>query len=226
MKNKKTDLSHIENEDGFILITTLMMLVLLMVVGISATTTTTLELEISGNDRVRKETFYQADGGTQLAARLIEESLGTPGGFTALDTDNVLVDPVNPNNTILIVDTTLSENNNGYDPVTNTSGRRETSVFDDTAVGGGRDLAYFPGGFDATNATPHTNIIADGVTSTTAGSGLQMVSGYEGTGKGTAGGGSQILYTIYSQHMGRAQSESIVAAEWKHVVGLEINGRY
>lgn len=202
-----------KNEEGFILITTLMMLVLLMVLGISATSTTTLELEISGNDRVRKEAFYQADGGTQLAARLVEESLGTPGGFTALDANSILVDPVSPNNTILVVDTTLSENADAT--------RDENSVSD-----AARDIAFFPGGVDTTNATPHTNIIADGITSTTAGSGLQMLAGYEGKGKGAAGGGGQILYTIYSQHMGRAQSEAMVAAEWQHVIGLELSGRY
>ena len=190
-----------------------MMLVLLMVIGISATTTTTLELDISGNDRVRKETFYQADGGTQLAARLVEESLGSPGGFTALNADSLLVDPVSPNNTILVVDTTLSENAD--------TTRNENSVSD-----AARDIAYFPAGYDATNATPHTNIIADGVTSTTEGSGLQMLAGYEGKGKGAAGGGGQILYSIYSQHMGRAQSESVVAVEWQHVIGLELEGRY
>ncbi len=69
-----------------------------MIIGISATTNTSLELQIAGNDRTHKETFYQADGGSQLAARLVEESLGTPGGFTALDGDNVLIDPTNPNN--------------------------------------------------------------------------------------------------------------------------------
>lgn len=222
MKKEKNTLN---NEQGFVLITSLLMLVVLMIIGISATNTTIIELQISGNDRVYKETFYQADGGVQLAARLVEESLGSPGGFTALD-NNLLDDPDNPNNTILVVDTTLSENNNGYDPITNPSGRRETSVFDDTVVGGGRDIAYFPGGFDATNTAPRTNIIVDGVTSTIAGSGLQMVAGYEGKGKGAAGGGTQILYTIYSQHIGRAQSESIVSAQWQHVVGLELEGRY
>ena len=213
MLHEKFKTNHLKNEDGFVLVVALLILVVLMIIGVSATTTTVLELQISGNDRALKETFYQADGGTQLAARLVEESLGTPGGFTALDTDSVLVDPVSPNNTILIVDTTLSEN---------ASTTRDASSVSDTA----RDIAYFPGGYDATNTTPHTNIIADGVTSTTAGSGLQMLSGYEGKGKGAAGGGGQILYTIYSQHMGRLKSESVVEVEWNHVIGLEIEGRY
>jgi Tfp pilus assembly protein PilX len=206
----------ITNDDGYVLVGALLILLLLVLIGISATTSTTLELQIAGNDRIRKETFYRADGGTQLAARLVEENLGAPGGFTALDANNVLQDPLTPNNTILISPPfTFSENDDAT--------RNETSVSD-----GVRDIAYFPDGYNPLlpNAIPHTNIIMDGVTSTTAGSGLQMLSGYEGKGKGTAGGGGQILYTIYSQHMGRSQSESVVAVEWRHVIGLELEGRY
>ena len=73
---------------------------------------------------------------------------------------------------------------------------------------------------------PHTNIIADGLTSVVAGSGLQMIAGYEGKGKGTAGGGGRIDYSIYSQHIGRSNSESIVAVVWRHFIGLELEGKY
>lgn len=204
------------NEEGYALLGTLLILVLLIVIGMAASTNTSLELQIAGNDRIHKETFYQADGGTQLAVRLVEESLGTSGPFTALDVNGILIDPVSPNNTIQIVDNTLW-NNVGI--------RNETNIFDDNVLGGGRDVAYFPGG-NPTNVNPHTNIIVDGVTSTVEGAGLQMIAGYEGKGKGTAGGGGQILYSIYSQHMGKNQSESIIEVQWRHVIGLELEGRY
>lgn len=202
-----------DNESGYVLLGALLILVLLIVIGLAATTNTSLEIQIAGNDRIHKETFYQADGGIQTAVRLVEESLGAPGGFTSLYVNDVLKDPVNPNNTILIVDKTLSENTN--------VARNQNSVSD-----AARDVAYFPNGYDPTNATPHTNIIADGITSTIEGAGLQMLAGYEGKGKGTAGGGGKILYSIYSQHIGRVQSESVVKVEWRHVIGLEVDGRY
>ena len=102
------------DESGFVLIGALLILMLLMVIGVSATTNTSLELQIAGNDRTHKETFYQADGGSQLAARLVEESLGTPGGFTALNVvspgKKVLIDPTDANNkTILIEDPTFQK---------------------------------------------------------------------------------------------------------------------
>ncbi len=205
------------DEGGFVLIGALLILMLLVVIGISATTNTSLELQIAGNDRTHKETFYQADGGSQFAARLIEESLGTPGGFSALNS-SVLIDPTDATNkTVLIVDTTLSENED--------TTRDHKSVSD-----AGRDVAYFPNGYDATlpdpNVIPHTNIIADGLTTVLAGSGLQMLAGYEGKGKGTAGGGGQIQYNIFSQHIGRSNSEAVVAIQWQHIIGLELEGKY
>jgi len=198
-------------EGGFVLVGAMLILLLLMLIGISASNTTTMEIHIAASDRVRKEAFSQADGGAQLAIRLVEESLGTSSGFTAVDADGVLVDPFNPNNTVLLVDLTMAEDEG------------VPALPSDVA----RDAAYFPEGYDpALPNAPHTNINVGGVTSATEGAGLQMVAGYEGKGKGTAGGGGNILYTIYSQHLGKAESESVVQVDWRHVIGLELEGRY
>lgn len=76
----------IKNERGFVLITSLLMLVVLMIIGIAATNTTTIELQISGNDKAAKQTFYQADGGSQVGAELVEDAIDRSGyasdGFT------------------------------------------------------------------------------------------------------------------------------------------------
>ncbi len=211
-----------DNEDGFVLVGALLILLLLVIIGVSATTNTSLELQIAGNERIYKETFYQADGGTQLAARLIEESLGSSAGFTALDANNVLTDPTNQNNTILIQDTTIG---------TNIAGRNQTNVSDAVIAGvPQRDFAFFPNGYNPAlvnpNVDPHTNVIADGVTGPLPGSGMNAISGSLGAGGGAAGLGTQILFTIYSQHIGRSNSESVVKIEYRHVNGLELTGRY
>lgn len=72
----------ISNEQGFVLITSLLMLVVLMIIGIAATNTTTIELQISGNDKAAKQTFYQADGGTQVGAELVEDAIERAGFAT------------------------------------------------------------------------------------------------------------------------------------------------
>ena len=53
----------INNEQGFVLIASLMMLMILLIIGIAATNTTTIELQISGNDKVNKMAFYSAESG-------------------------------------------------------------------------------------------------------------------------------------------------------------------
>ena len=47
----------LKNEQGFILITSLLMLMVLLVIGIAATNTTTTELQIAGTDKVMKQNF-------------------------------------------------------------------------------------------------------------------------------------------------------------------------
>ena len=51
----------LNNEQGFVLIVSLLMLMVLMIIGIAATNTTTIELQISGNDKVSKMAFYAAE---------------------------------------------------------------------------------------------------------------------------------------------------------------------
>ena len=45
------------NEDGFLLVITMVMLVLLTLIGLSATQLSRIELQIAGNDRMHKETI-------------------------------------------------------------------------------------------------------------------------------------------------------------------------
>lgn len=217
MKPEKIVSRVMDDEGGFVLVAAMIVLLILTLIGISALNTSNTEIQIGGNDRMRKQVFSQADGGTQLAARLVEESIGSRIGFTALTlvgADNVLQDPdlLIKNNTVLISNTTIWKNTGALPPI---------------PTDAARDAAFFPDGYTlATANTPHTNITVSGVTSAAAGSGLQMVAGYEGKGKGTAGGGGQILYTIFSQHIGLLGSESVVQVGWRHIIGLELEGRY
>ncbi len=67
--------SLLNNQRGSALIIALLMLVVLTLIGISATTTTTFELQISGNDKLYKRSFFAADGGTSAGSELIEQSI-------------------------------------------------------------------------------------------------------------------------------------------------------
>lgn len=71
--SKKTlPLNLVENEDGFVLVTALLIMVLLTILGIAATNTAITELQISANDRDYKRNFYRAEGAVMEAAQILE----------------------------------------------------------------------------------------------------------------------------------------------------------
>jgi hypothetical protein len=50
------------------------------------------------------------------------------------------------------------------------------------------------------------------------GSALAMAAGYEGKGKGSAGGGAWIIYDIRSQYNGIENTRARVWSRWRHVM--------
>lgn len=70
-------------------------------------------------------------------------------------------------------------------------------------------------------AGAHTNLSIYGSTQLSTGSAIQMVAGYEGKGKGAGSGGTYIIYNVYSKHMGRDKSRSMVISQWRHMIGQE-----
>jgi Tfp pilus assembly protein PilX len=186
----------VDNEKGFVLVTSLLILLILLVIGIAATNTSTIEIQIAANEKIHQQTFYQADGGAELASRVTYENAMciNSGGFLE-----------NPSGTgkrvvgkVEVLDLSFANPGAGTPPMPSD---------------GTRDVVYYPD--TATDNDPHTNMTVAGRTVATAGSGLQQVAGYEGLGKGAAAGGTHVLYTINSQHEGQANSQSLVGLEWK-----------
>jgi hypothetical protein len=171
------------NEKGSILLISLLILVLLTIIGIAATNTSTIEILISGNDKLHKMAFHEADGGTEVGIELVEQSWAS-AGF-----DNNQVGDVNVNILNLYMNP-----DSGYPPF---------AIYD----------AYYYGENGA-----QTNLRVGGNAELSTGSALQMAAGYEGTGKGTAGGGGEIVYDIWSQHIGLGNSEAMIWLQWRHVM--------
>ena len=63
-------------EQGFILVLAMFMLVLCSIIGVAAMLTSTTEVDIAGNERVHKETFYQAEAGYVVGAEAIRQKEG------------------------------------------------------------------------------------------------------------------------------------------------------
>lgn len=186
---------HKKSEEGFVLVTALMMLVALSLLGLATITTSTVELKIAGNDRLHKESFYQADGGTETGSVLAYENALciNSGGFTE--------------------GRTPGEADIGFIKVTNmifADPDQGTTALPDDAT---RDAVFYSVLNDDTQ--PHTNFTVNGITENTPGSGLQMISGYRGLGRGSAGGGTHIRYAVNAQRSGPRQSRSTVTLDWR-----------
>ncbi len=66
----------VKNEQGFVLVLSLMVLVVLTLLGISASRTSVTELEIAGNDNLAKMLLYYAESGAYEAAQRLENIQG------------------------------------------------------------------------------------------------------------------------------------------------------
>jgi len=171
------------------------MLLILVIIGVSATQNTSIELQIAGNDKVHRQTFYQADGGTELGIRLTYENA------LCVNVDG-FANPDDPNDLVLgkiIVDKT------------------DLSF----ATPGHTGLAtYYP---NTLNNAPSTSLTIGGVAVSTAGAGFQDIAGYDYLGKSAAAGGTHLLYDIQSRHSGETNSQSGVDIQWKLTTNIVNN---
>ena len=189
------------NEEGFVLVLALMIMVVLTILGIAANRNTSTELMISGNDSLQKQTFYQADGGTEVGAEVLEQNIFCVSGFT----------PAN-----MPIEGVIQVEAGSMNFWQNTS---MPALPSDTT----RDF-FYPANY--VGSEPHTNVTAGGQTKLSAGAALQMAAGYEGKGKGIGSGGAHLLYEIYAQHLNVRNAEALIHVQWRHSIGMEDDCKY
>jgi len=168
MKEKQ----FMNKEDGSITVLALVLLALLTLLGIAATTTSSIEVQIAGNDDRHKKALYEADGGTEVGFEMLEQNIACPNGFINFSGSSMDIDDV----TVFTKAFWLIEN-------------EPTSDYPSDAV---RDIRI------NRTASAYTNLSIYGSTQLSTGSAIQMVSGYEGKGKGAGSGGAHIIYNVYS----------------------------
>jgi Tfp pilus assembly protein PilX len=180
----------LNNEKGSLMVIAVVILMLLTVIGISMTNTTSIELQIAGNDRLSKRAFYAADAGTELGIELLEQNIDA-GGFASTTS----VPP-------LIVYTTNFYINS------------QTGAKDDPAnipTSANRDV-LIPG---VSGNNVYLRVYNN--TALSPGSAIQIAAGYEGKGKGLAGGGGFSVYDIRALAEGPNNSRSRVLLRWRHL---------
>lgn len=188
----------IKDGNGSILVVSMLVLSLLSMIGIAATTTSTIETQIATNDRIYKDTFYRAEGGLELAQELLEQNIRCPNGFTATEVDD----------SAKIEGTITVEPSDDY----GLAFWQNPTEFASLPTDNNRDV------YITQNDGTHTNLTFGGKTHLSPGGSLQMAAGYEGIGKGAAGGGADILYDIHAQHLGKKHSETTLTVKWRHKI--------
>lgn len=225
------------NEDGMLLITSLLVLVLLTIIGVSMTSDSVIELNIAGNDRLHKETFYEADGGTEWSHEVLEQNIACLTGFNSASGGLRLPDPTTGNiyvqqssvnmwlNSMPIDGSPLAPTSDNIDPM---SPDYVTYATDPDSDDPHWDM-FLPD--DTTDITdlgssilsgqPMTIVKLAGNASLATGAAIQMAAGYEGKGKSIGMGGAILEFTIGSRRLGRHNSEANVCLGWRHTIGQE-----
>ena len=231
----------LHNEEGFVLITGLLILLVLTLLGITATRNTSIELQIAGNDRLHKETFYSAESGAILGTEILEQNFKCVTGFTAAGGIADLEGQIRVFNRPEDRGDPASEMNNlafwtnyyfideNFDP-TEPEFYANFYVADITEADVAFPISHIDadgnvitrldpdGDGDPSDDLPGTNYLyIAGRAHMLPGGALQMAAGYERKGKGAAGGGVAKIMDIYSQHRGPRNSESIILLSWRHL---------
>ncbi len=208
---------------GFVLVWALLLMVVLLILGVSGIGTSIYDSQMSVNDALHKQSFYQADGGANIAEGLVFQNAVcsiTKGGFT----NNFGASSKSVGTNIVVKSVTTAGIGRAFiDLKFFQNPMIIPAPTSPTVSDANRDAAFYPTvtALAATNdALPHTNFLYQESVIVNPGSGLNMVSGYSGLGAGSVGGGTSALYTINSQYMGTRNSQATVTVQWK--VGMSI----
>lgn len=196
------------NEQGFILVAAMLILIILTLIGINTMNTSVTETQIAGNEKLQKQAFSQADGGTEAGSNLLEENISCPTGFTGPA-------PLQIGGAQITADlfpgpgTDLNFWANETDPATLATPLPYPS---DTL----RHIRL-----PSNDAVPHTNFYFFSNSSLSTGNAIQMLAGYEGTAYSAATGGGQLVTNVASQQIGMNNSLSSITINWRHIIGHE-----
>ncbi len=220
-------ISIARNENGFVLVAALLTLLLLVIIGASATTTSTFEVQIAGNEKVYNMAFYQANGGVDLGAEILEQNISCRTGFRNLIGDNTVGDSTVAQASRPLVAISDFQYNTRTSLVYKPLSAEEQALL--VAAGATVEASQIPDMFlpgtvdpaDPDTTTPRTLVSFAGQNEWNPGGSIQMAAGYEGQGKGSSGGGVIMVYDVTSRHIGIGNCESTVHQQWRHVVGQE-----
>jgi Tfp pilus assembly protein PilX len=194
------------DEQGSVIIVALVILVLLTIIGLSASSTTSIETQIAGNEKFQKAAFNNADSGVPVTAKLVTAML-TTNSEPAIANVTYLMPGITPG-------TVVTDTSNKVIDQLSAGAPSSTVAYDNRS-----DIQLSFSG----NNTASIDIQRTGQ-SPVAGSEIGGASGYESIGGGSAGGGTEIYYNLNSTGQGPSNSQSVITANYRKVVGIDAGG--
>jgi len=190
------------NQHGSVINVALLILILIFLIGIGLSRMSTTDIKIANNIKRDMMTFYEADAGLDAAGEMIEQNIACITGFNDPDSDGEEI--ISGYFTVKNLDFAQNFRNAAFIPSIDSSDA---------------DLYYPPGDYVADPTAPHTNIKVGGASRFSKGAAIQMAAGYEGLGKGAAGGGGSIIFDVYSQRIGGNNNSAVHFMQWVHLLG-------
>ncbi len=186
---------------------TLLIMLLLVLIGISATTSANLELQMARADRSHTETFFNAEGGLEVATFLLEENIICAGFDEEVVGEDLQIGPITVSNDSLNFWAENPPNfpNDVLDFLNDPDTKADIIM---------ADFPWHNGGPDN-----QTSIRLGGSSQEVFGGAMQMAAGYVGVGKAAAASGTSLIYTMYVQHQGPQNTNRLHQIEW-HTTGL------
>jgi hypothetical protein len=167
------------SEDGMALVIALMLMAMLSLLGASALLTTNTEIKISGNTQVGRTAFFTADGAGQASGGIIADCISDVGWPDSYNYGPGVT--VNDGNFPFEA---KNEDDDG-DPTTDDRANLPPAVSPSLAA----DIMF--------DSPLSASVDVDqGPTVPVAGSSVVASAGYEGAGKGAAGGGMKTVYHL------------------------------
>lgn len=194
---RNNPIAILNNEKGFALIIAMMVLVGLTALAIVTAKISSTNLNQAANDKFHKMNFFKTDADTELVSEIIEQNIEKRGFGSGAP-------PIN-------------YGNNGDIDVYNSDfylNTQEAVCQDNIPSATNRDIQVANSGGERNTSY----IRVYGNRQFNPGSGIEVAAGYHGRGKSAASGGVQIIYTIRNFGQGLGNSQTRIAARWRHVM--------
>ncbi|MBF0283246.1 MAG: pilus assembly PilX N-terminal domain-containing protein [Magnetococcales bacterium] len=203
-------------EGGYVLVTALVFLAILTMVAVNSMQNTTMEQKISANAAFEVRALESSEGGRGVMSEVLDNHVFYRGWPSNANPAGSL------QANLFTMPSGLTLRDQNGDSVAD-------NLYEDKAAAG---YANRLTDYNVTDAAYGADLNADGSNDLAAnlyvyrlgliqaaGAGAAMMSGYEGTGKGSAASGGQILYDIRSRSLsGTGGARSMTGSDYRHVI--------